>query len=187
MSRFPAYLTALALAASPVLGLVSCGGGEDAKLLPGTTAQQITEHVAAVRDLVSEGECVSARDAAQEVGSQVGDLSGIDAKLKEALESGAEKLNEVVLTCTEEPEEEETEETVPAEETTKPGKEKPEKAKPGKEKVEPPAEEPTQEETPKSEQTPPKGEAKGHEPPPPATPEPPSGGIGPGSQAGAEG
>src|ERR1700759_5432218 len=124
MSRFIAHLTALALGLAAILALASCGGGENAKLLPGTTAQQISENVAAVPDLAAEGECVSARDAPPEVGNQVEELSGIDAKLKEALENGAEKLNEVVLTCVEEPQEEETEEAVPTGERKKPGKEK---------------------------------------------------------------
>src|ERR1044071_6568258 len=36
---------ALALAAAAALALVSCGGGDDAKLLPGNTAQEITENL----------------------------------------------------------------------------------------------------------------------------------------------
>lgn len=189
MSRLAGHIAALALGAAAVLALASCGGGgEESHLLPGETAQQITENVASVRDLAAAGECVSAKDAAQEVGNQVEALSGIDAKLKQALENGAAKLNEVVLTCDEEPEEEELEEAEPPEEEETP--KKPAKPKPGKEKeAEPPAHQQEPEEVPKNEQTPPKGEAKGHEeaPAPPEPTEPPSGGIGPGSEAGGQG
>lgn len=190
MRRLAANTAALGLGVAAVLALASCGGGgEESHLLPGETAQQITENVASVRELAAAGECVSARDAAQEVGNQIEALSGIDAKLKQALEEGAEKLNEVVLTCDEEPEEEEElEEAEPPEEEETP--KKPEKPKPGKKKeIEPPAHEPEPEEVPKNEQTPPKGEAKGHEegPAPPEPTEPPSGGIGPGSEAGGQG
>jgi outer membrane biosynthesis protein TonB len=181
-----ALLATLAFAAglAAALGLASCGGGSEAKLLPGQTARQINENLAAVRTLVAEGECVDAEDAAQQVGTQVEDLQGIDARLKQALQEGAERLNEVVLECTEETTEEDTEEALPTTtEETEP--EKPEKEKPGKEKheeeeeVEPPEEE--VEEVPKPEQEPPKG--KGQGPEPPAPPEHPSGGIGPGSAA----
>src|SRR3954452_22014058 len=100
----------LALGLTSALALASCGGGSDAKLLPGTTAQQINENVALVRDLADAGECVDAQDAALEVSDEIEALRGIDPKLKQALEEGADRLNEVVLTCTEETTEELTEE-----------------------------------------------------------------------------
>jgi hypothetical protein len=190
MSRVVALTLAHALGLAAALALVSCGGGgRDAKLLPGTTAKEITENLESVRNLAAEGECVDAQDAALEVSTQVEDLHGIDPKLKELLQEGAERLNEVVLTCTEATTAEDTEEIAPTttEETTVPTK--PEKQKPEKEKheaAEPPEEAQEESEGPgKSGEAPPKGEAKGHEEPPEAAPEEsPSGGIGPGTEAG---
>lgn len=91
----------LLLGLAAAIGLASCGGGEDAKLLPGATAQEITENLDRVKQLASEGECVGAADAAQKVGTQVEGLSGVDAKLKQALQQGTERLDEVVATCDE--------------------------------------------------------------------------------------
>ena len=179
MRRLAASALTLGLGLAVTTSLAACGGGEDAKLLPGTTARQITQNLAKVRSLAGEGECVAAQDSAQAVGNQIDDLRGIDPKLKEALQKGAERLNEVILTCTEPAGEEETE---PTTETTPT---KPEKEKPGKEKHEEAEEQNEPAETPKSEQAPPKGEAKGHEQAPPeAAPEAPSGGIGPGNEVG---
>jgi hypothetical protein len=96
-----AFALALLLGAIAAVALASCGGGEDAKLLPGTTAQEISENLDGVKQFVSEGECVGAENAAQEVSSQVEALDGVDAKLKQALQRGAEKLDEVVATCVE--------------------------------------------------------------------------------------
>jgi hypothetical protein len=126
--RQVAVLTlALALGTASALALVSCGG-EDAQLLPGSTAEEINENLDTVRLLADEGECVGAADAAVEVSAQIDSLGNVDAKLKQALERGAERLNEVVTTC----DEATTEEFVPpveettTEETTKvpPGQEK---------------------------------------------------------------
>jgi hypothetical protein len=185
MRQLAAATLAIALGLAAALALVACGGGENAKLLPGTTARQITENLAAVRSLAAEGECVAAQDAAQAVGNQVDDLTGIDPKLEEALQRGTERLNEVVLTCTEETTEEETEEAPP---TTETAPTKPRKEKPGRERHEEEAKAPGTTEPSKSEAEPPKGKAEGHEAPPPETgPEPPSGGIGPGAEAGGGG
>jgi septal ring-binding cell division protein DamX len=96
-----AFVLALALGLTAALALVSCGGGEDAKLLPGTTAQEISENLDSVRQFVSEGECIGAENAAREVSSQVEALDGVDPKLKQALQHGAEKLGEVVSGCQE--------------------------------------------------------------------------------------
>jgi outer membrane biosynthesis protein TonB len=105
---------ALALGAAAALALVSCGGGEDAKLLPGKTAAEITENLDRVKQYAEEEECVGAEDAVSEVNAQVEALSGVDPKLQEALQRGAARLSEVVASCTEE----ETETVAPSSEAT---------------------------------------------------------------------
>ena len=101
-----ASLSALAVAA------LSACGGEDAKLLPGDTAREITANLDSVKQLTDEGDCVGAESAAAQVGEQIEALGGVDRKLKEALEKGAERLNEVVDECEEA---EEPEAVAPAE------------------------------------------------------------------------
>lgn len=91
---------AIALAATASLALAACGG-EDAKLLPGSTAAEISENLDTVQQLASEGECVGAADAAEQVSAQVEALTDVDPKLKQALERGATRLDEVVATCEE--------------------------------------------------------------------------------------
>src|SRR4051812_12037633 len=120
---------ALALGAAAALGLVSCGGGEDAKLLPGNTAAEITENLDRVKQYAEEGECVGAEDAVGEVNAQVEGLTGVDPKLVEALERGAARLSEVVTSC-----QEESEALVPESEATT--TEETEKTPPGQEKKE---------------------------------------------------
>jgi hypothetical protein len=105
---------ALALGAAAALALVSCGGGEDAKLLPGNTAAEITENLDRVKQYAEEEECVGAEDAVSEVSSQVEGLEGVDPKLIEALQRGVARLSEVVASC----EEEETEAVAPSSEAT---------------------------------------------------------------------
>jgi len=183
MRRVAAAALALALGLAGATALTACGGGGNAKLLPGRTAQEITQNLESVRELAAEGECADAQDKAVQVSSQVDDLRGIDPKLKEALQAGAEKLNEVVLTCTEATTEEETEETLPTTTETTPSA-KPKKEKPGKEKhveAETPETEPAE---PPEEPGPPKGKAKGHEGETEGGAEAPSGGIGPGGETG---
>jgi outer membrane biosynthesis protein TonB len=121
---------ALALGVAAALALVSCGGGEDAKLLPGNTATEITENLDRVKQYAEEGECVGAEDAVSEVNAQVEGLSGVDPKLLEALQRGAARLSEVVAGC----EEEETEAVAPPSEATT--TEETEKVPPGLEKKE---------------------------------------------------
>ena len=121
---------ALALGAAAALALVSCGGGEDAKLLPGNTAAEITENLDRVKQYAEEDECVGAEDAVSEVNSQVEALAGVDPKLLEALQRGAARLSEVVASC----EEEETETVAPSSEATT--TEETEKVPPGLEKKE---------------------------------------------------
>jgi hypothetical protein len=180
MSRAARSALALGLGLAAAIAMISCGGG--AKLLPGTTAKEITENLESVRELAAEGECVDAEDAAQQVSTQVEALQGIDPKLKEELQKGATRLNEVVLTCTEETTEVDTEETLPTTTETKPTKPEKEK-KPKEEKPKPPKE--TEPEQPEEEETgPPFGEAKGHEEAGEVPSETPSGGIGPDSETG---
>ncbi len=121
---------ALALGTATALGLVSCGGGEDAKLLPGNTAAEITENLDRVKQYAEEGECVGAEDAVAEVNAQVEGLTGVDPKLVEALERGSTRLSEVVASC----QEEETEAVAPESEATT--EEETEKTSPGQEKKE---------------------------------------------------
>jgi hypothetical protein len=123
-------LAVLAFAAA-TLALAACGGGEDAKLLPGTTAAEITENLESVKQLAGEGECVGAANAAQGVNTQVEALEGVDPKLVQALQRGAQKLTEVVATC----EEETTEAIAPADEAP-PTEEETTKLPPGQEKKE---------------------------------------------------
>ena len=107
MARLSASLLAFLAVAGAALGLSACGGGSDAKLLPGTTANQINANLDQVRSYVSEGECLSAEDAVATVMDEVDGLGGVDAKLKAALKEGATRLSEVVAACEEEGEEDE--------------------------------------------------------------------------------
>jgi hypothetical protein len=182
MGRLTPLLPTLMLAAALALALSSCGGGSDAKLLPGTTARQIEANLDTVQTLANEGECIGAEDAASEVSAEVDELGGVDPELKKLLREGAERLTSVVATC-EEPAEEDEEassEEFEAEEPDISGAEearqekedekaeKPEKQKPEKEPAEPP-------EPPGQEKEAPAEEAE---------PTPPSGGVGPGAEAG---
>jgi outer membrane biosynthesis protein TonB len=191
MARLSASLLALALGAVAALGLVACGSGGGANLLPGSTASEINSNLDQVEQLAGAGDCVGAQDAAQAVSVQIEELGGVDEKLKQALREGATRLNEVVAGC----EETTPEETVPtieeAEEPEEDKKEKPEKPK--KSKPEKEAGEPEEEETPTTPTLPPQaeGKAKGHEKgdeeAPPAESGgdggSPSGGVGPGTPA----
>ncbi|HEX4463119.1 MAG TPA: hypothetical protein VH042_00580 [Solirubrobacterales bacterium] len=168
---------ALALGATAALGLASCGGGEDAKLLPGNTAAEITENLDRVKQYAEEGECVGAEDAVAEVNAQVEGLTGVDPKLVEALQRGASRLSEVVAGCQEEdteavaPEseattEEETEKTPPGQEKEEKEREKEEKAfekeeEKAEKKEPPPAEKTTPEESPTTPTTPSEGGGTG--------------------------
>ena len=186
MARLSALLLAFSLGAVATVGLVSCGSGSDADLLPGTTAEEIESNLDQVRLLAAEEDCFGAEDAVAQVAAEVEELEGVDVKLKRALEEGTAKLSEVVGRC----EEETTEETEPSVETEvepeevedekekKPKKEKPEKEEPAE------PEETSEDEGPK---LPPQSNGNGEEKgggPPPAEPEteetPSSGGVGPG-------
>jgi hypothetical protein len=101
---------AVALCAAAI-ALGACGE-EDAQLLPGGTAREITANLDTVQVLADEGDCVGAESAALQVSEQVEALEGVDERLKRALREGAAKLNEVVAEC------EEAVETVPDATTT---------------------------------------------------------------------
>src|ERR1700742_2403800 len=91
---------ALILAAIAVgLLLSACGGGGNGELLPGATAEQINSNLDQVRSSFYSGDCEKAENAVAEVSTQVDDLNNVDAKLKKALKSGAEKLSVEVSSC----------------------------------------------------------------------------------------
>jgi hypothetical protein len=184
---------ALALGAAAALALVSCGGGEDAKLLPGNTAAEITENLDRVKQYSEEGECVGAEDAVSEVNAQVEDLTGVDPKLLEALQRGTARLSEVVASCTEE----ETEAVAPSSEATT---EETETVPPGLEKKEEKEREKEEKELEKEEEKaekkePPETETTPEEETPTTTTPLPaegggtgaSGGVGPGAPVGPGG
>jgi hypothetical protein len=191
MPRSPASLLAFPLVALAGLGLVACGE-EDAQLLPGGTAREITANLDTVQQLSDEGDCVGAESAVQQVGEQIDALEGVDRKLKVALEDGAARLDEVIVECEESTAESVAPAEIPPENEEEDGEaeEKEKKPKPGKGEEEP--------DTPTtSPSLPPQanGEGKGHEKgsgPPPSEEgapeeggaESPSGGVSPGSPAG---
>jgi hypothetical protein len=194
MGRLSASLLAFALSAVAALGMVACGSGGSADLLPGGTASEINSNLDQVQELVAEGECTGAAEAAFEVSAQVEALEGVDTKLKEALREGATRLNEVVAGC----EEAVDEETVPAVEEAEEAEEP--EAEEKKEKPEKPEKSKQDEEEESPEETSPtlpeqaEGEAKGHEKggeeaAPPAESDSggtPAGGIEPATPAGSE-
>jgi hypothetical protein len=178
-------LSSLALAAGlPIaLGLTACGG-EDAKLLPGETAREITANLDTVKQLAGEGDCIGAESAAQQVGEQIEALEGVDPKLKRALEQGAGRLEEVIASC----EESSSEALAPAE---VPSEFEEEAEKPKQKEKEPkPKEEEGSPSLPPQAEGEGKGLEKGNGPaateeaPEEAAPESPSGGVGPGAPAG---
>ena len=190
-------MLALILGAAGAVALTSCGGGSDAKLLPGATATQIESNLEEVRQLAGSGDCVGAEDAVAAVDAEVEELTGVAAKLKSALQQGTARLSEVVSRCNEESEEEseqaaeaeveagelETRELEAEEEKAEKAQEKAEK----QERKEEEKAEPAEEEGNLPPQSEGKGKAKGHEeaPPPAPGPEPApeeteSGGVSPG-------
>lgn len=201
MGRVIASLVAAALAAAAAVGLVACGSGDDANLLPGRSARQITANLDRVERMAASGDCVGARDAADQVAQQVDELGDVDRRLKEALREGAEKLGDALSECVEAtPKEVETEPAPsvggttaepPAEAGKGHGKPKPKpshEATPAQPVPTPPATTPS-----KPPAKPPKGE--GHVPPPASEGkgqgegeaeggEPSSGGVGPGEPPG---
>lgn len=108
MSRPAASLLVVALCGALLVTSVGCGE-EDAELLPGGTAREITANLETVQQLADEGDCTGAESAALQVGEQIESLQGVDARLKRALAQGTERLEEVVARC-----EEDLEATEPA-------------------------------------------------------------------------
>lgn len=188
MPHSPAALLSLALSTVAALALVSCGG-EDAKLLPGETAREITANLDTVQQLSDEGDCIGAESAAQQVGEQIGAVEGVDRKLKRALEDGAARLEEVIAGC----EESATEAIAPA--TIPPEPEEDEEKAPKEKKDKEKEAEPKEEEAPDTPTTSPElppqanGEGKGLEngngpPSEEESEESSSGGVSPGAPAG---
>lgn len=99
MARLSAYLLIFLLGTASAVALASCGGGEDADLLPGTTADQIESNLEEVERLADEEDCVGAEGAVAEVAASVEELQGVDRRLKAALQEGSERLSEVVGRC----------------------------------------------------------------------------------------
>ncbi len=189
MARLSALLIAFVLGAASAAALVACGGGDDAELLPGTTAEQIESNLDRVEELADEGDCIGAEEAVAEVTAEVEELR-VDLKLKAALQEGTAKLSEVVGRCEEEAVEEETEPVL--EEDVEP-EEVEEEEKPKKEKPDSDDEEPVEPDEPvesdEGPELPPQSNGKGEEKSggePSVEPEveeatpPPSGGVGPG-------
>lgn len=190
MARLSPLLLAFVLGAVGAVTLASCGGGSNADLLPGTTAEQIESNLNLVEELAADEDCIGAEDAVAEVAAEVEELEGVDLKLKTALQEGTGRLSEVVSRCDEETIGEETEPSletnVEAEEVEE---KKPKKDKPEKDEKEP-KEEPSEGEGPT---LPPQSNGKGEENgkgggEPPAETEgeteteetPSTGGVGPG-------
>lgn len=192
MGRLSASLVAFALLATAALALSACGGGgEDAKLLPGTTASQINSNLDQVRSLVSEEDCIGAENAAASVSEEIDALEGVDAKLKQALREGAERLSVVVGECEETAalEGEESEALETAEEAEREEEQEPKGNRQPKHKPEKEVEEGVPNENEEGPTLPPssngKGEEQGNGEGPPAEPGGAgSGGIGPGTPAG---
>lgn len=184
MPRPPRFPTVLVFFALATVGLVACGG-EDAKLLPGETAREIVANLDTVQQLSDEGDCIGAESAAEQVGEQIEALEGVDRKLKQALEDGAARLQEVIVECEESADEAIAPATIPSQSEAE---EKPKKEKEAKPKAE--------EEPEGNPALPPqaKGEGNGLEEEPGSPPteeapqeppaESPSGGVSPGSPAG---
>ena len=99
MGRLSALLLALILGGAGAVALASCGGGSDAKLLPGSTASQIESNLEEVRQLAANDDCIGAEDAVATVAAEVEELNNVAPKLKAALQEGTAKLSEVVGRC----------------------------------------------------------------------------------------
>jgi hypothetical protein len=108
---------------------ISACGEDDAELLAGETAREITANLDAVQNLADEGDCVGAESAALQVSEQIEALSDVDRRLKQALSEGADRLNEVVAECEEEPVEAVEPAEAPSDEENEPDEEEKEDEK----------------------------------------------------------
>jgi outer membrane biosynthesis protein TonB len=188
VGRHRAILLTLALSLLAAAVLSACGGEDSPELLPGETASEINANLSLVEDLVANGDCVGAENAAAAVSEQVESLTGVDQKLQEALAKGAVRLREVIGECEEaEPEEEETtvtEEPDPEElEKQERNEEKAQERAEKEEEKEQKQEEKPEKETP-SKEPPGQKEQEETEVPPTEPTEPPSGGVSPSTEAG---
>jgi outer membrane biosynthesis protein TonB len=189
VGRLRASLIVFSLAAVAALGLGACGGDDDAELLPGETASEINTNLDQVEELAAAGDCLGASDAAQAVSLQVEKLGGVDAELKQALQEGATRLNEVVASCEAAEEEEPVEAIEEAEEPEEEDKrkEKPEKPEKPAKKVDEPAEGEAEPSLPPQAEGKAKGQEKSEpEAPPSESGGTPAGGVSPGAPAGGE-
>jgi hypothetical protein len=164
---------------------LSACGGSNPKLLPGTTATQINANLDEVKQLAEEEDCIGAANAAAAVQEEIDALEGVDAKLKQALVEGAERLNSVVGECEESGLAGEEEAREKAEEAEQAEEEEQEKErKPSKSEKEKEAEEPAEGNEGGKPSQPGGEEEGGEEPPAEEGGESGSGGIGPGTPAG---
>jgi outer membrane biosynthesis protein TonB len=177
MKSPPRRTTLIAVLAVLAAAALSACGSEDAKLLPGHTAREITANLESVKELSDEGDCVGAEGAAAQVSEQIDALGGVDRKLKDALREGAERLSEVVEEC----EEAEEPETVAPAEIPPPEPEESEQAEKKAEKEEEKAErDQEREEKAEEKEAPPPAGPPGQEKIPPGQEKkevPPSGGV----------
>lgn len=190
MGRHRAILLALVLGILAAATLSACGGEEKAELLPGKTAGDIDANLSLVEELVANGDCVGAENAAAAVREQVDALTGVDQRLKETLSDGAARLQEVIGECVEQSPQED-EETTASEE---PDLEEVEKEERDEEKAQEEAEkeaekeqkkEEKEEKEPPAKETPDQEEPKEEPEVPPTEPtNPPSGGVSPSTEAG---
>lgn len=97
----PAASLLVSALAAVLLALTGCGE-EEAQLLPGATAREITANLEAVERLADEGDCLGAESATGQVAEQVEALDEVDPRLKRALDRGVDRLQEVVTRCEEE-------------------------------------------------------------------------------------
>jgi outer membrane biosynthesis protein TonB len=189
MGHSRAILLALALGLLAAGTLSACGSEDNPDLLPGVTASEIKANLDLVEDLVADGDCVGATNAAAAVSGQVEALTGVDEELQEALAKGAARLNEVVGECEEAPEEDETATTTEEPDAAELEKDERDEEK-AQEKAEKEAEKEQKKEE-KAEKETPDSEPPGQEPkeeesevPPTEPTNPPSGGVSPSEAAG---
>lgn len=185
LGRMPRLPLTFALAVAISVALGACGG-EDARLLPGETAREITANLESVQQLAAEDDCIGAESAAEQVGEQIEAIEGVDPKLKQALEQGAARLEEVIARC-EEPDEAIAPATIPEEEEDEEreprGKQRKDQKPDNEEEPEKPAESP---ESPPQADGVGKGQEDGDSPAAGEEEggEAPSGGVSPGAPAG---